>query len=103
MKFPLPGCLLLLAVATPVHAEAIDLQCEELANRMIERLTAAGLGLICRGRAARARAIGLELCTGAQATAEQQHEQDKQKALDNWFLEAPGDKPGNKRLKDLKR
>lgn len=104
MKFPLPGCLLLLAVATPVHAEAINLQCEELANRMIERLTAAGLlASSVEDAQQRARAIGLELCTGAQATAEQQHEQDKQKALDNWFLEAPGDKPGNKRLKDLKR
>ena len=51
----------------------------------------------------RARAIGLELCTGAQTTAEQQHEQDKQKALDNWFMEATGDKPGNTRLKNFKR
>jgi hypothetical protein len=104
MKFNLPVCLLLLAVCPPLQAEAIDLQCEELAKRMIERLTAEGLLASSSEEAQqRARAIGLELCTGAQATAEEQHEQDKQKALDNWFLEATGDKPGNKRLKDLKR
>jgi hypothetical protein len=104
MKFTMPGCLLLLATCTPVHADAIDLRCEELAKRMIERLTAEGL-LVSSTEAAqqRARAIGLDLCTGAQATAEQQHEEDKQEALDNWFLEATGGKPGNKRLKDLKR
>jgi hypothetical protein len=103
MKF-IPGSLLLLAVCTPVHAEAIDLQCENLAKQMIERLSAEGLlASSTEDAQQRARAIGLELCTGAQATAEQQHEQDKQKALNNWFMEAPGDKPGNERLKNFKR
>jgi|GEM_PF-1423013 len=104
MKFTLPGYLLLLAVCTPVHAEAINLQCEDLAKQMIERLTAEGLlASSTEDAQQRARAIGLELCTGVQATAEQQHEQDKKKALDNWFMEAPGDKPGNKRLKTFKQ
>jgi len=104
MKFTLPGCLLLLAMCPPVHAEAIDLQCEELAKQMIERFTAEGLlASSAEDVQQRARAIGLELCTGAQATAEQQHEQDKQKALDNWFMETTGDKPGNTRLKTFKR
>jgi hypothetical protein len=98
------GYLLLLAVCTPVHAEAIDLQCEDLAKQMIERLSTEGLlASSTEDAQQRARAIGLELCTGAQATAEQQHEQDKQKALNNWFMEAPGDKPGNERLKNFKR
>jgi len=104
MKFPLPGGLLLLAICPPLHAEAIDLQCEELAKQMIERFTTEGLLASSAGDVQqRARAIGLELCTGAQASAEQQHEQDKQKALDNWFMEATGDKPGNTRLKNFKR
>jgi len=104
MKFSLPGCLLLLATCPPVYAEAIDLQCEEMARQLIERFTAEGLLASSAGDVQqRARAIGLELCTGAQTTAEQQHEQDKQKALDNWFMEATGDKPGNKRLKNFKR
>jgi hypothetical protein len=104
MKFTLPGCLLLLAMCPPVHSEAIDLQCEELAKQMIERFTAEGLlASSAEDVQQRARAIGLELCTGAQATAEQQHEQDKQKALDNWFMETTGDKPGNTRLKTFKR
>jgi hypothetical protein len=103
MKF-IPGYLWLLAVCTPVHAAAIDLQCEDLAKQMIERLGAEGLLASSTEEVQqRARAIGLELCTGAQATAEQQHEQDKQKSLKNWFMEAPGDKPGNERLKNFKR
>ena len=103
MKF-IPGYLLILAVCTPVHAEAIDLRCEDLAKQMIERLGAEGLlASSTEDAQQRARAIGLELCTGAQVTAEQQHEQDKQKALNNWFMEAPGDKPGNERLKNFKR
>jgi hypothetical protein len=104
MKFTLAPGLLLLAACTAVHAEVIDLQCEELAKRMIERFTAEGLLASSLDNAQqRARAIGLELCADAQATAVLQHEQDKQRALDNWFLETSGDKPGNKRLKDLKR
>ena len=104
MKFTLPGCLLLLATCPPMHAEVIDLQCEEMAKQMIERLDAEGLLSSSAGDVQqRARTIGLELCTGAQTTAEQQHEQDKQKALDNWFMENTGDKPGNKRLKTFKR
>jgi hypothetical protein len=103
MKF-IPCYLLLLAVCMPVHAEAIDLKCEDLARQMIERLSAEGLlASSTEDAQQRARAIGLELCTGAQAAAEQQHEQDKQKALNNWFMEATGDKPGNERLKNFKR
>ena len=104
MKCTLPGGLLLLMLCTAAPAETIDLQCEELAKRMIERFTAEGLlATSVEDAQQRARAIGLELCTGAQATAEQQHEQDKQQTLDNWFFETSGDKPGNTRLKNLKR
>jgi hypothetical protein len=82
----------------------IEEKCSYPSYTLIERLAAEGLLASSTGDAPpRARAIGLELCTGAQATAEQQHAQDKQEALDNWFLEASGDKPGNKRLKNLKR
>jgi hypothetical protein len=45
----------------------------------------------------------MELCTGAQATAEQQHEAAEKQRQDNWFFDANGDKAGNKRLKNLKR
>jgi hypothetical protein len=104
MKSTLPGSLLLLAASMTAQAAAIDLKCEELARQLMERFSAEGLLNSSAGDAQqRARAIGLELCTGAQDAAEQQHEQDKQKALDNWWLEAPGDKPGNERLKNFKR
>ena len=103
MKSILSGGLLLV-VCTTVQAGAIDLQCEDVAKQLIERLSAEGLLNSAReGAQQRAHAIGMELCTGAQASAEQQHEQDKQNALKNWWFEAPGDKPGNERLKNLKR
>jgi hypothetical protein len=103
MKSILPGGLLLVVGAT-AQAAAIDLRCEDLAKQLIERLSAEGLLTSSKGDAQqRAQAIGMELCTGAQASAEQQHEQDKQNALKNWWFEAPGDKPGNERLKNFKR
>jgi hypothetical protein len=39
MKFTPPVGQVLLTVRTPAQAEVIDLQCEELAKRLIERLT----------------------------------------------------------------
>jgi hypothetical protein len=103
MKSILPAALLLV-VCPAVQAAAIDLQCEQLATQLIERLDAEGLLSSSKGDAQqRARAIGMDLCAGAQASAEQQHEQDKQKALDNWWLESTGGKPGNERLKNFKR
>jgi hypothetical protein len=104
MKSIVIGSLLLLVACSTAQAAAIDLQCEQLAGQLIERLDAEGLLSSSAGDARqRAHAIGMELCNGAQASAEQQHEQDKQKALDNWWFEAPADKPGNERLKNLKR
>jgi len=50
-----------------------------------------------------ALAITLDLCGGAEESAEQQSEVEKQQALDNWFFEKHPEKPGNKRLKNLKR
>jgi hypothetical protein len=104
MKYILAGGLLLLIVCPAAQAAAIDLQCEDLAKQLIERLSAEGLLTASTGDARqRAHAIGLDLCRGAQASAEQQHEQDKQKALDNWWFDSTGDKPGNERLKNFKR
>ena len=51
----------------------------------------------------RALAITLDLCGSAEESAEQQSEVKKQQALDNWFFEKSPEKPGNKRLKNLKR
>ncbi|MBT8438436.1 MAG: hypothetical protein KJO91_01830 [Gammaproteobacteria bacterium] len=70
---------------------------------MIERLSAEGLLAPEAADGQRARAISMELCSGAEASAQQQHEVGKQEALDHWFWENKPDKPGNKRLKNLKR
>ena len=51
----------------------------------------------------RALAITLDLCGSAEQSAEQQSEAEKQQVLDNWFFEKSPEKPGNKRLKNLKR
>ncbi len=51
----------------------------------------------------RALAITLDLCGSAEESAKQTSEVKKQQALDNWFFEKSPEKPGNKRLKNLKR
>jgi hypothetical protein len=104
MNSRLLALLLFLGTGLTAHAGDIDLQCEALAGKLIGRLADEGL-LASTGKDAqqRARAIGMELCTGAQATAEQQHEAVEKQRQDNWFFDAKGDKPGNKRLKNLKR
>jgi hypothetical protein len=91
------------SICLPVHAQDIDLDCETLAEQMIERLSAEGLLAPNAADGQRARAIGMELCSGAEASAQQQHEVGKQEALEHWFWEDKPDKPGNKRLKNLKR
>lgn len=103
MKSYLLYVLMFLAISLPVHAQDIDLDCEALAEQMVERLSAEGLLVPQAADGQRARAIGLELCSGAEISAQQQHEVSQQEARDNWFFEAQEDKPGNKRLRNLKR
>ena len=81
----------------------IDLDCETLSEQMVERLDAEGLLIQTESGRQRALAITLDLCGGAEESAEQQSEVEKQQALDNWFFEKHPEKPGNKRLKNLKR
>ena len=95
--------VLLFAVAClPAHAQDINLDCAALAEQMIERLTAEGLLAADAADGQRARIIGMEMCSGAEASAQQQHEVGKQEALDHWFWESNADKPGNRRLRNLK-
>jgi hypothetical protein len=103
MKSCLLPVLLFAVACLPAHAQDIDLDCEVLAEQMIERLSAEGLLVPEAADGRRARAIGMELCGGAEASAQQQHEVGKQEALDNWFTEKRVDKPGNRRLRNLKR
>ena len=93
-------CLALMCV--PAYAD-IDLSCEDLAQRMVDRLAGEGLLTGSEQGTLRAHEISLSLCSGAQATAQAQHEKDKEEALSNWFWESRADKPGNRRLRNLKR
>jgi len=95
--------LALAVISQGTYAEGIDLDCETLSEQMVDRLDAEGLLVQTGPGRQRALAITLALCGGAEESAEEQHEVEKQQALDNWFFEKHPEKPGNKRLKNLKR
>jgi len=103
MKSCLFSVLLFAVACQPAHAQDINLDCEAFAEQMIERLSAEGLLATDAVDGERALAIGMEMCSGAEVSAQQQHEVGKQEALDNWFWEDRADKPGNRRLRNLKR
>jgi len=95
--------LVLAAAWQGAFAGGIDLDCEVLSKQMVDRLDDEGLLIQAEPVRQRALAITQDLCGGAEETAQKQHEADKQQALDNWFFEKHTEKPGNKRLKNLKR
>jgi hypothetical protein len=84
-------------------AEGIDLDCDEFSRQLVDSLDAEGLISQSETDRQRALAITRDLCSGTEVTAQQQHEAEKQEALDSWFFENQPDKAGNKRLKNLKR
>jgi hypothetical protein len=94
---------MMLAVSSHgAFATGIDLDCESLSKQMVDRLDAAGLLVQSGNDRQRALDITMDLCRGTEASAQQQHEAGKQEALENWFFEKQPEKPGNKRLKNLK-
>jgi hypothetical protein len=98
------GIALALAIISHgAFAGGIDLDCETLSGQMVNRLAAEGLLTQATAGRQRALAITRDLCGGAEESAQQQHEDGKQQALDNWFFEKRPEKPGNKRLRNLKR
>ncbi|MGB5306173.1 MAG: hypothetical protein WBO57_08020 [Gammaproteobacteria bacterium] len=103
MKANTLAFLSLACICSPAYAGTIDLSCEDLANQMIGRLANEGLLDQSAESYQRARKISLELCADAEEMAEQQHEADKQDTLKNWITQPTGGKPGNERLKRLKR
>ena len=103
MKSAILSLSLIAATYQPVYAQDIDLDCGTLGAQLIERLSDEGLLAPDAADGQRARAISMELCSGAEVSAREQHEAGKQEALDNWFLEDRPEKPGNRRLRNLKR
>jgi len=94
--------LFLLMSTASLHAETINLECGELADKMVAKLVNEGLLQSAEKQQRRAREISVELCSGVQKTAESQHQEAQTSALQNWIFENRPDKPGNKRLKRLK-
>ncbi|MGB5473435.1 MAG: hypothetical protein WBQ78_08150 [Gammaproteobacteria bacterium] len=95
--------MVLAVISHGALAEGIDLDCETLSRQIVDRLNTEELLAQSEPGRQRALAITLDLCRGTEASAQQQHETGKQEALDNWFFEQHPEKPGNKRLKNLKR
>jgi len=97
----LSAVLLLCPMA--LNAQVIDLECDALAKRMVSRFAAEGVLNPGKQSQQRAQAIGVELCSEVQESAQVQHKAAKESALQNWIFENRPEKPGNKRLKNLKR
>lgn len=91
------------AVMPAAHAETIDLSCDQMAASIVQRLDKDGLLAAADDSRQRATDIAMSLCAERQQVAQQQHEQDRQNFIKHWLTEDTGGKPGNERLKKLKR
>jgi len=91
----------LIALISAPYAAAtereINLDCENQATQLIEYLSQAGL--LVEGGESQAKSVSLKICSGAEQSAQLQHEEGKKKAIANWFFENTGGKKGNDRLK----
>jgi len=95
--------LLMVGFIPSAHAGDINLGCENLARTMVKRLASEGLLLEEKNSEQRAVDIALSSCMTAESSAQHQLKESKKSWLKNWLLEDTGGKPGNKRLKNLKR
>jgi len=102
MRAPECVAMTLAIISHCAFAGSIDLDCRTLSEEMVDRLDAEGL--LSQSEAGRQRALAItqDLCGDAEESAQQQHETEKQEALDNWFFEKHPEKSGNKRLRNLK-
>ena len=98
------GCVAaaLAVISHSALAEGIGLDCGALSKQIVDRLDTEGLLVQSEPGRQHALAITRELCSGTEASAQQQHETENQEALDNWFFKKQPEKAGNKRLKNLK-
>ncbi|OUS10037.1 hypothetical protein A9Q89_11880 [Gammaproteobacteria bacterium 53_120_T64] len=92
------ACLLSLIFSNPALA-SIDAQCERISTLLIQQLNAENLIRENSAGQGRIKEIALSLCAETQQRVEEQHQEDKAKALENWFFESHPEKPGNRRLK----
>ena len=102
MKFRLLT-LLLGCLSFPAQANDIDLDCESLARNSASQMVSEGLLANSAAAQKRAEEITLNLCMGAETTAQEQYEEGKQNALTDWIWEDRPKTEGHKRLKNIKR
>ena len=95
---PTLTCLLGLLFSTSSIA-SIDAQCEQVTNAFIQQINAENLVRQSSGGQERIKEIALSLCTETEKRVQEQHAEDKEKALENWFFESHPEKAGNRRLR----
>ena len=95
--------LLMVGILPVVHAEDINLQCDDLAYGLARQLSNEGLIGHDADTFEKTKQIAIAQCLKAQSSAQVQLKANKEDWLKNWLLEDTGGKPGNKRLKNLKR
>ena len=96
------ACLFSVSISATA-AEGIELDCDRLANDLIWQLGKEGLLQDKEDAGPRARKIVMTSCMTAEVSAQQQLKENKESWLKNWLLEDTGGKPGNKRLRNLKK
>ncbi len=101
LNHSLPTIIISLAslFCSTANTETIDLKCEAVTLAFIQQLVSEDLLEHDQDKQQRANQIALDLCKNSTKTAQQQHERDKQQALENWFFEYHPEKAGNRRLK----
>jgi len=77
----------------------IDAQCEHVTGRFIQQMNAEKLLPQNPREQERIKKIALNLCAETEKRVQEQHAEDKEKALENWFFESHPEKAGNRRLR----
>ena len=91
-------CLLGLLLSSSSTA-SIDAQCERVTGLFIQQINAEDLVRQDSAGQQRIKEIALGLCSETEKRVQEQHIEDKEKALENWFFESHPEKAGNRRLK----
>ncbi len=98
MKKVFATLLLFLLFAGVAVAEGVDLACDSFSRDLVSDISEKKL-FVETADLEQARVVVMTACEQAQQSAQLQFEQGRQQALENWFLEDLGGKPGNERLK----
>ncbi len=98
MKKVFAALPLFLVFTGPVGAEGIDLACDGFSRDVVRDISERKL-FAETADLEQARIAVETACERAQQSARSQYEEGRRQALQNWFMEDMGGKPGNERLK----